>query len=124
MDLRTKETRDKYHSYRENLRSNSGCRFCEEYPLEEEGPFRHWKIIPNIFPYDLIAEKHDLLVPKRHFKNENEMTPEERNELFSIKTEMLPEFSDYHSIFENFSRARSMEHYHLHLLRYKPDLEE
>jgi diadenosine tetraphosphate (Ap4A) HIT family hydrolase len=92
------------------------CDFCAEMPQDKKKMFTHWKIFKNIFPYDRIAEEHDLLVPKRHFRSEAEMTPEEREELVHIKTHLLPKKKTYDVIWENFSHLRSVAHYHIHLL--------
>ena len=46
--------------------------------------FGYWKIVTNAFPYDLIAGRHDMILPLRHV-TENELTEEELVELKEIK---------------------------------------
>ncbi len=120
MDFRTKKTREKYHAYREEQGlKKKKCDFCDENAVNKQWAFTYWKILKNIFPYDLIAEEHDLIVPKRHFKKESEMTAEERSELVYLKTHKLSKSKKYDFTWENFAHTRSVEHYHLHLLRFK-----
>jgi diadenosine tetraphosphate (Ap4A) HIT family hydrolase len=119
MHFRKKRTLEKYYAYRENKPKTSRCDFCVNDPVEKKEIFIHWKIIKNIFPYDSIAEEHDLLIPKRHFQKESEMSSEEWHELVHIKTVSLSKEKKYDFIWENFAHMRSVLHYHLHLLRFK-----
>lgn len=109
---------DKYRKYRQS-EENSKCNFCIDEPVNIDHVFTHWKILKNIFPYDMIAEHHDLIIPKRHFHSESEMTPQERAELIYIKTELLPVKKKYDIVWENFPHLRSVEHYHVHIIRFK-----
>jgi hypothetical protein len=119
MDFRTQKTSEKYQKFLKKRSVGDACRFCEETLPEGKYFFRYWKVLHNNFPYDLIAEKHDILVPIRHFETEDEMTSEEREELTNIKTQILPQWEEYHSAMENFVTARTMDHYHIHLLKFK-----
>ncbi len=120
MNFRTKRTLEKYNRYREDFAGKKPkCDFCVENPDNKKLIFSYWKILKNIFPYDQIAEEHDLIIPKRHFRKESEMTEEERAELVHIKTHRLSRGKKYDFIWENFAHMRSVEHYHLHLLRFK-----
>lgn len=120
MYYRKKSTLEKYHEYRKSLSTGKAkCAFCLTEPDDKKLSFTHWKIIKNIFPYDRIAEHHDLLIPKRHFRKESEMTMEERKELVFIKTKKLSKQKKYDCIWENFPHIRSVEHYHVHLLFFK-----
>ena len=77
----------------------------------------HWVVIPNRFPYDNVFTKHNMIVPKRVFARENEMTVEELNDLEGLKDTLDAE---YDGIMENLMGGRSVnKHYHLHLLRWK-----
>ncbi len=87
------------------------CRICE---LESLHEFEYWRIITNEFPYDRVAEKHSMLVPKRHVK-EKELTAEESQELIEIKYN--PVLSEYTNIVQNNKKLITIpEHFHLHLL--------
>jgi len=120
MHYRKKKTLEKYHEYQKIKESEkSACDFCHEEPDNKKLSFEHWKIIKNIFPYDRIAEYHDLLIPKRHFRKESEMTGEEREDLVFIKTQILSKQKKYDCVWENFPHVRSVEHYHVHLLFFK-----
>lgn len=119
MHLRRKKTLEKYHAYRQIQKKKTECRFCIDEPTDKKRIFVHWKILKNIFPYDRIAVEHDLLIPKRHFCEESEMTNEEKEELVRIKTKILPKNKKYDMIWENFSHMRSVAHYHVHLLQIK-----
>ncbi|MFA5831138.1 MAG: HIT domain-containing protein [Candidatus Paceibacterota bacterium] len=120
MQFRKKRTLEKYRAYKEkNKKEKPKCDFCLDEPSDKKLVFAHWKILKNIFPYDRIAEEHDLLIPRRHFSEESEMTAEEREELVFIKTRLLPKKKKYDLVWENFSHMRSVSHYHVHLLRAK-----
>lgn len=64
------------------------CVLCGREPIEE---FQFWKIIPNQFPYDLIAKEHQMLVPKRHVI-ETLLNAEELQEMFYIKANHLAKY--------------------------------
>lgn len=84
----------------------------EKEPLKQ---FTYWKIIDNDFPYDRIAKRHHLLIPNRIFKDDWDMTDDERKELWHIKQTV----KGYKAITENFPDRKSItEVYHLHLLEY------
>jgi diadenosine tetraphosphate (Ap4A) HIT family hydrolase len=120
MHFRKKRTLEKYHAYKEKNRGEKPkCDFCIDEPSDKKLSFKHWKILKNIFPYDRIAEEHDLLIPKRHFSEETEMTTEERKELIFLKTQALAKKKKYDMVWENFSHMRSVAHYHIHLIRSK-----
>ncbi len=81
--------------------------------------FEHWNIIENLYPYDLIAKEHHMLVPKRVFGKMSECTRDEWNE-YKYLLNLFEEEDHYDAILENFSKGRSIiRHLHLHLLVYK-----
>ena len=81
--------------------------------------YEHWAIIPNDFPYDIIARRHDLLIPKRKIISFWEMTDEELLELRTIKEHLDDRYT---SIIENFTNMRSIrDHLHLHLIDWRED---
>lgn len=76
----------------------------------------HWQIFPNEFPYDKLAERHDLLFPRRKFAEPEDMNREEAQELALIQKDFA---GDYDSILMNLPHTRSVPGYfHLHLLRF------
>jgi diadenosine tetraphosphate (Ap4A) HIT family hydrolase len=118
MQFRKKRTLAKYYEYKKT-QEKEVCNFCIGEHKNKTHAFAYWKILKNLFPYDYIAEEHDLLIPKRHFRTESEMTHEEWKELVFIKTTILPKHNSFDIILENFEHMRSVEHYHLHLLKFK-----
>lgn len=122
MNLRTKETFNRYKTFRENQKTgkhSSSCLLCQKISKETNLNFVHWKILFNDFPYDNIADTHDLLVPIRHFSDESEMTETEKEELLDIKTRILPHLKIYDTMLENFREWRTVDHFHVHLLKIK-----
>ena len=79
--LRTPEGSKKYHEYMDRRGENAGCALCEKEALKQ---FTHWKIVTNDFPYERIAQIHDMLIPLRHV-TENALTAEELAEFNEIK---------------------------------------
>lgn len=88
-------------------------------PLLEEKVlirYKHWVVIANRFPYDLIFREHDMIVPRREFANRAEMTFDELSELWAIIDELV---NQYDLVFENLGGRRSIaNHYHVHLANY------
>lgn len=110
--LRSPEMAEQYHQHLVGAVDATHCPLCHSEPIKM---FEHWKIIPNNYPYDLIASKHDMLVTLRHVQ-EGQFTPEETAELFSIKHTYLPP-SEYDCILEPTERNKSIPtHCHFHLL--------
>lgn len=78
--------------------------------------WQYWILVKNEFPYDKIAKKHDLLVPKRFIADGEEMEDLELNELYDIKTELN---EDYDAYYEGTKRNRTVpEHFHIHCIEY------
>ncbi len=114
--LRTKETQDQYDELRRQGHLEKGCPLCAETALET---FTYWKIIPNKFPYDRVARVHHMLIPLRHVI-EQELTPEEKEELIAIKNTKLPH---YDILVEALPHKKSIpSHFHLHLLVPKDEI--
>jgi diadenosine tetraphosphate (Ap4A) HIT family hydrolase len=89
------------------------CTICEK-----DGKRRgEWKIVRNLFPYDRIASKHDLLVPVRHVSEHRLLRQSEITQLQSIKaSRSLSE--KYSLVLENLGKQRSIKgHFHIHLIR-------
>ncbi len=76
----------------------------------------YWKLIENQFPYDVIAEKHDLVVPKRKFAKKTEMNYDEIEEFAEKVRPYLVEHYDME--IRNYPKAQSVpDHYHIHVLK-------
>jgi len=78
--------------------------------------YRYWNIIKNLYPYDMIAKEHDMLVPKRIFGKMSECKKEEWDEYKIIMNQL--EFDGYYdAMLENFSKGRTvLKQLHLHLI--------
>ena len=116
---RTKETHERYQEVKQaRLHTSEGCQLCKEQSLLE---FTHWRIIHAGFPYDRIADVHDLLLTKAH-KTELELTEEERTELQEIKLGGALD-EHYAVVWENLKDYQSIPaHFHLHLLKLKDEI--
>ena len=91
------------------------CFLCAETTTK----WGYWRVIPNQYPYDNIAEKHDLLTPVRHVATEAELTAEETAELRQIKAH-LTQSGEYDVFWWNFPQAQTCpDHLHYHLLLLK-----
>lgn len=117
--LRTAAT---YATYETDMRTNPNHRSEHTFNNSSDTivrEFEHWLIIKNNYPYDAVAETHDMLVPKRIFGSLDEATPAEREEYESILT-LLTDEDDYDALQINFSKNRSvLRHFHIHLLVWK-----
>ena len=108
--LRKPESEAKYQA----RKRTDECPLCTA-PVVEE--WKYWRLIRNDYPYDLVAEKHDLLVLKEHSDIITRNAWIELNE-----SKYIFEFApyEYHCVIENLPVRQSVPgHYHLHLLRYK-----
>lgn len=113
--LRTQESEEKYKKLIAAGYLTGGCKLCEASSLRD---FEYWRIIRNDFPYDLIAQVHDMIVPKRHVK-ENDLSEEEGKEYGEIKATYIE--SNYEFILEPTLKLKTIpEHFHLHLIVAKP----
>lgn len=78
----------------------------------------YWKLIPNEYPYDMVFEKHDMIIPKRNFATRSDIKPKELKELNEILAWCIEPW--YHVIFENSCTRRSnFVLYHIHVGKYK-----
>ena len=79
----------------------------------------YWKIIPNQYPYDAIAEVHHLLVPVRKVVNELDLNVMERVHLDECKAWIRDE-QLYDMIIMNFPHQQSApQRLHYHLIKLK-----
>lgn len=109
-NLRSEKMQVKYDHHKATGIMERTCVLCDRTPSKS---YQYWKIIPNHFPYDMIAKKHDMLLPLRHVV-EDELTPKEIQELVEIKKTKL---QDYEFIFEPTAQNKSIPaHFHIHIL--------
>ncbi|HVZ76187.1 MAG TPA: hypothetical protein VG934_02890 [Candidatus Paceibacterota bacterium] len=102
----------KYKDYREQGGLDHGCPLCEAEPLKK---YTYWKITDNKFPFDRIAQRHEMLLPLRH-TNELGLTEEEKSELLAIKHSDDIQGS-YQFMIEATEKQKSIPgHFHIHLL--------
>ncbi len=106
--LRTPKTAANYNAVRASGVMDTKCALCEIAPITL---FTYWKITPNNFPFDRIAETHEMVVPIRH-TTEDGLTPEEIQELHTIKKRHLKK---YNYIIEAVAKSIPT-HFHLHLI--------
>lgn len=114
--LRSPEVIARYKARKQEVK-NAGPKDMRDFPIIKM--WRYWILVENEFPYDLIAESHALLVPKREFQYDQDMRDEERAELFDIKNEV--EFTkEFDAVLENLLHNRTIPgHYHLHFMKLK-----
>jgi len=113
-ELRTQKIIDAYNDFKAQGGLERDCPLCRS-PIVKE--FEYWIIMENIFPYDLIAIKHDMIITKRHVDEEN-ISPEEWKEYEKIKKEYL--HNNYEYIIEATYQKKSIpKHFHLHLVNAK-----
>ena len=115
--LRKPETQDKYDQYKAEKRL--GCAFCFKDGVERKilKKYKYWFITENLFPYDAVYSRNDMLVPARHFEWAWDINEQERLELMEIRKE-LAEGREYDELLENFPTTKTQIHYHLHLLAF------
>ena len=109
--LRTKETDATYAAYLKAEQPFASCPLCDKKSVKE---FGFWRIVENSFPYDKIAERHDLLLSKSHVKEER-IEQQAWYEWQNIKKSYVNDHYDW--IVEPTHSGKSIpEHFHLHLL--------
>ena len=109
--LRTPETDKTYHDLIDAGGLQGHCALCD---TPATSTFAFWKLIPDKYPYDFIAETHDMLVPHRHAKWA-ELTTEELQEFEEIKAGDMQQ--KYDILLETTNKSKSIPaHYHLHAI--------
>ena len=109
--LRRKESEERYQNVVKGGALERGCVLCSAQAIQT---FSHWKVIHNDYPYDKIAEVHDMLVPLRHI-TEEELSAEEKQDLAALKAGYLN--LHYQYLIESFPKNKSIpDHFHLHLV--------
>lgn len=108
---------DSYAEFRTKNNRNTSDPFVFDWQSEALETFEHWALMPVKFHYDLIADEHHLLVPKRVFGSFSEMNREEFEELKEIKKTIGHRYS---FVLENMpSRLSIPSHFHLHFIKGK-----
>ncbi len=116
-DLRTAKTRRKYIELIKTGHLDGLCAMCFERDKSVVKAFKHWIVIRNRFPYDLIADVNDILVSRRHTTFER-LNSHELAEYGEIKTSYIEK--NYHIILESLANGRSFpNHFHVNLIVYK-----
>lgn len=119
MALRSKENADAYLEAQGGIADHL---HLKDYSNDSEHiirSFEYWHIISNLYPYDMIAKEHDMLVPKRVFSKLSDCTRLEWEEYKTILNVLETE-GYYDAVLENFSRGRSiLRHLHIHLIVWK-----
>lgn len=109
--LRKPETEAAYTKAKQEGLLEAGCPLCKAESIKE---FTFWRIIPNAYPYDLVAIVHHMFVPKRHV-DEDHLTPEEEEEFKKLQTDYIQE--EYEFTIIPSRRKRSIPaHAHLHAI--------
>lgn len=109
--FRTTESEEKY----QKAKTTGGLRSLSEIPSQIE--YKLWRVSMNDFPGDAWFKTHDMLIPKRVFANEDDMTIAELTELREIKKDLQNQYSLY---YENTPGTRSvLYHYHVHAVLFK-----
>lgn len=113
--LRTEETARRYEDAQKEKRKYPGCRLCND--TESIREFEHWRLMPNMFPYDRYFIKSDMLVIKRH-TDERGLNEAEREEYMRLKSDVLAD--TYDSVLDNLPKQKSIPHHcHMHLISFK-----
>jgi hypothetical protein len=108
---RSQEMHDRYETERQADLDSDACPLCDAPSITE---FEHWRIIPNKYPYDAVALKHDQIIPKHHWVSA-EIPAEAWAELTELKERELNQ--EYSFIIEALPGTKSIPgHFHLHLM--------
>lgn len=117
-ELRSASMLDRYKAKLDTPKDPATCLICSLPVLQS---FTHFAIVPNQFPYDLIALTHHMIISKRHC-TEDMLTAAELDELKQIKRTYINDH--YELITESVTKTSSIpQHYHLHLIVSRSDLE-
>lgn len=114
-DLRSKNNSIKYKELLKNLGDDVKDELVKKDSIKE---WEHWRLVENDYPYDLIASKHTMIIPKRVFGSLIEANCLELAEIAEIKIELANQYNLY--IESTPGTQRSIKaHYHLHCIKLK-----
>jgi ATP adenylyltransferase len=72
-------------AYRKKIGTVKKCQFCDLLNIKsqicESLSGKYWRVVANKYPY---MDGNLMIVPKRHFRDIEDMNKEERNEFFEI----------------------------------------
>lgn len=79
---------------------------------------KNWGICPNGYPYDAIAEEHNLLFSLKGYTNLLDLSAKETDELFYILQNLRKE--KYDAVIWNLPHAQSIpQRLHFHLMKWR-----
>lgn len=109
---RTQETHNRYnHERQEDLKDDNYCPLCNAPTVKE---CNYWRIIPNKYPHDAVAEKHEMIVLREHLLKV-ELSEAAKQESYELKYADLGD--NYCFITEALPGSKSIPgHFHLHLI--------
>lgn len=116
--LRTSDTEERYAAQRQakKVKPEGNCLLCRLPEAKEFPHLQFWRIVENEFPYDKIAERSFIFMPKRCVNLWSKLTPQEIDEWDSFRLEM----GKYNINFSMWSSPTTQSipaHYHEHLIR-------
>ena len=110
-ELRSEKMLTQYRKRLADIAYTTDCKLCALPVLQS---FAYWNIVPNEYPYDLLASTHHMIQTKRH-STADELTAEELHELHQIKRGYINDHYDL--ITESVTHTSSIPaHHHLHLI--------
>lgn len=111
--LRTPETWEEYKGRRQD--PTGPCAMCNLVHGESD---QVWSIVANEYPYDAIAEKHDLLIPTHHAPHIEDFDEAELATLHLLLAK-LEDSKEYDAVLWNFPNNQTVPgHFHIHLLKW------
>lgn len=112
--LRSKEILEKYKKRKEE----DGALEMDLLSLKPVRPFHFWLLVENEYPYDKIAEKHHLLVPRENVSDYHQLSWGAKQELTDVRR--WANGMRYDVLMENMSHRRTIkQQFHMHLIKYK-----
>jgi hypothetical protein len=110
MGVRTKEMSEKYLRAIQDGHLSKGCNLCNAPSIKD---FQYWRIVDNMFPWDVIAKTQHMIIPKRHITYK-ELTDDEKKEFDVIK---FADMENYDLSAEARTKNKSIpNHFHIHLI--------
>lgn len=118
--LRTPETWEAYQKRRKELQGVQHNFMAHPEPEQVKLRFKYWFIMRNDFPYDVVAETHDMLVLKREGVTQESQIEEWEWQEFEEITQAIDRMQQYDCIVKNFTVGQSHpSHIHWHLITWK-----
>ncbi|MFZ2494523.1 MAG: HIT domain-containing protein [Candidatus Saccharimonadales bacterium] len=110
------------HAYRKYRRSNTfkSCVFCDPGEMKTAKAFGHFLITPTKFKYEIwddhLVDQHLLLIPKRHVKQIDDFTDDEKSDYIRLLSRYEAQGYSFYSRAPS-DVARSVAHFHTHLIK-------